>query len=107
MALAGHAAAQFPHPWHFAGSISALPLSLTNGASNTHSLKHVRHEAHLSSSITETTPPTSRVSFESIEAALPAAARAWVMFSSVFLGEWASPHTKTPSLAKSTGRNLT
>ena len=35
-----------------------------------------------------------------------AAALAWAMFSSMSFAEWASPHRKIPSVAKSTGRSF-
>ena len=46
MALPGQTEEQMPHPWHRAGTISALWSSLMRGAPYGHSLTHVRQTAH-------------------------------------------------------------
>src|SRR5512137_1614733 len=48
IALAGHSATHIPQAWHSAESI--LATSATLGMPNGHTLRHVRHAAHLSAS---------------------------------------------------------
>ena len=68
---------------------------------------HNPHPTHLASSTEAIVASVMNLSFEIIVHALAAAAYAWEIVSVMFLGEWAIPARKTPSVAKSTGRNFT
>src|SRR4030042_1533711 len=61
---------------------------------------------HLRGSTRAAWPPISKYGRARIVAARPAAAWSWAIVSSMNRGEWASPQTNTPSLARSTGRSL-
>src|SRR5271157_1018290 len=106
MVRAGQEAAQLPHPMHLAPCISALFRLLIMGAPYGQTLTHVAQATQSCGLTRATWPGISRKAFDRMVVALPAAACACAMVSSMNRGECAKPHRNSPSLARSTGRSL-
>ena len=106
MALAGHSAAQMPHPWHSASSMWLTPSSLIRGTWYGQERTQIRQAAQTSGSTRAVTADSVRRLLDRKVIAREAAAWAWPIDSVMSCGLWV-PQMKSPSVAISTGRSLT